>query len=75
MMYRPDGIMQLGHSKDHRPDLPQLKIMAAVTQPLAFPISTAIVPGKGTASWLASDRDDRPDSVLSSFAAGRSDSE
>ena len=41
----PDGIMQLGHSKDHRPDLPQLKIMAAVTQPLAFPISTAIVPG------------------------------
>ena len=41
----PDGIMQLGHSKDHRPDLPQLKIMAAVTQPLAFPISTAIVSG------------------------------
>ena len=42
---QPDGIMQLGYSKDHRPDLPQLKIMAAVTQPLAFPISTAIVPG------------------------------
>jgi len=41
----PDGIMQLGHSKDHRPDLPQLKIMAAVTQPLAFPLSTAIVAG------------------------------
>jgi transposase len=41
----PDGIMQLGHSKDHRPDLPQLKIMAAVTQPLGFPVSTAIVPG------------------------------
>jgi transposase len=41
----PDGIMQLGHSKDHRPDLPQLKIMAAVTQPLAFPVSTAVVPG------------------------------
>jgi transposase len=40
-----EGIMQLGHTKDHRPDLPQLKIMAAVTQPLAFPISTAIVPG------------------------------
>src|SRR3954467_9992320 len=30
----PGGLMQLGHSKDHRPDLPQLKIMAAVTQPL-----------------------------------------
>jgi transposase len=41
----PDGIMQLGHTKDHRPDLPQLKIMAAVTQPLGFPVSTAIVPG------------------------------
>src|SRR3954447_7032909 len=41
----PDGIMQLGHSKDHRPDLPQLKIMAAVTQPLAFPTSTAVAPG------------------------------
>jgi transposase len=41
----PDGIMQLGHSKDHRPDLPQLKIMAAVTQPLAFALSTAIVAG------------------------------
>ena len=41
----PDGIMQLGHSKDHRPDLPQLKIMAAVTQPFAFPVSTAIVSG------------------------------
>jgi transposase len=41
----PDGIMQLGHSKDHRPDLPQLKIMAAVTQPLAFPLATDVVPG------------------------------
>src|SRR4051812_15782190 len=41
----PDGIMQLGHSKDHRPDLPQLKIMAAVTQPLAFPVSTDVVAG------------------------------
>jgi transposase len=44
----PDGIMQLGHSKDHRPDLPQLKIMAAVTQPLAFPVSTAVVAGNQT---------------------------
>ena len=41
----PGGIMQLGHSKDHRPDLPQLKIMAAVTQPLAFPVATAVVAG------------------------------
>jgi transposase len=41
----PDGIMQFGHSKDHRPDLPQLKIMAGVSQPLAFPLTTTIVPG------------------------------
>src|SRR5436305_16817 len=48
----PDGIMQLGHSKDHRPDLRQLKIMAAVTQPLAFPVSTAVVPGNQTDDGL-----------------------
>ena len=48
----PEGIMQLGHSKDHRPDLPQLKIMAAVTQPLAFPVSTAIVAGNQTDDGL-----------------------
>ena len=48
----PDGLMQLGHTKDHRPDLPQLKIMAAVTQPLAFPVSTAIVPGNETDDGL-----------------------
>src|SRR3954451_25266875 len=48
----PDGIMQLGHSKDHRPDLPQLKIMAAVTQPLAFPISTSVVAGNETDDGL-----------------------
>src|SRR5919199_1473629 len=48
----PDGIMQLGHSKDHRPDLPQLKIMAAVTQPLAFPVSTAVLPGNRTDDGL-----------------------
>ena len=43
-----DGLLQLGHSKDHRPDLPQLKIMAAVTRPEAFPVSTTLVPGNET---------------------------
>ena len=28
-----DGLMQLGHSKDHRPDLPQIKLMAAAAWP------------------------------------------
>lgn len=27
------GVMQFGHSKDHRPDLPQLKLMAAAAEP------------------------------------------
>ena len=27
------GVMQHGHSKDHRPDLPQLKLMAAAAEP------------------------------------------
>jgi transposase len=48
----PDGVMQLGHSKDRRPDLPQLKIMAAVTQPLAFPVSTSVVAGNQTDDGL-----------------------
>ena len=26
----PEGVLQFGHSKDHRADLPQLKLMAAV---------------------------------------------
>ncbi len=29
---REDGLMQYGHSKDHRPDQPQLKLMAAAAK-------------------------------------------
>jgi transposase len=39
------GILQLGHSKDHRPDLPQLKLMAAAAQPTSQVIACDIVPG------------------------------
>ena len=35
-----DGLMQLGHSKDHRPDLPQIKLMAAAAEP------ERLVPGR-----------------------------
>jgi transposase len=28
-----DGVMHYGHSKDHRPDLPQVKLMAAAAEP------------------------------------------
>lgn len=34
--------MQFGHSKDHRPDLPQLKLMAAVAQPTSHTIASQI---------------------------------
>ena len=30
-----DGLFQFGHSKDRRPDLPQVKVMQAVLDPLA----------------------------------------
>jgi transposase len=39
------GLMQHGHSKDHRPDLPQLKLMAAAAQPSGQMIACDIVPG------------------------------
>lgn len=42
----PDGLMQRGHSKDHRPDLPQLKLMAAAAQPTSHVLACDIVPGQ-----------------------------
>jgi transposase len=41
----PDGIFQLGYSKDHRPDLPQLKISLSVLDPLGLPVTTSVVGG------------------------------
>ena len=41
-----DGMFQFGHSKEHRPDLPQLKINMAVLDPLGLPLSTTIVSGE-----------------------------
>jgi len=41
-----DGLFQFGHSKDHRPDLPQVKVMLAVLDPLGLPVATDIVPGQ-----------------------------
>jgi transposase len=41
----PGGVMQLGHSKDHRPDLPQLKLMAAAAQPSGLLLATEVYPG------------------------------
>lgn len=40
-----DGLFQFGHSKEHRPDLPQLKINQSALDPLGMPLSTTIVSG------------------------------
>ena len=41
----PEGRFQLGHSKEHRPDLPQVKIAMAVLDPLGWPLTTTVGAG------------------------------
>jgi transposase len=41
-----EGVMQREHSKDHRPDLPQLKLMAAAAEPAGHLIACDIHPGQ-----------------------------
>jgi transposase len=41
-----EGLFQFGHSKDHRPDLPQGKVMQAVLDPLGMPVATDVVSGE-----------------------------
>lgn len=41
----PEGLFQFGHSKDHRPDLPQVKVMLATLDPLGMPLATMVLPG------------------------------
>lgn len=38
-------LIAYGHSKDHRPDLAQVKVMMTTLDPLSLPIATQIVPG------------------------------
>lgn len=42
----PEGLMQLGHSKDHRPDLAQVKLMAACAQPCGLPLGANVHSGE-----------------------------
>src|SRR5919109_3164339 len=42
----PEGLFQFGHSKDRRPDLPQVKVMLAALDPLGLPVATDVVPGQ-----------------------------
>jgi len=41
-----DGLFQFGHSKDHRPDLPQVKIALVTLDPLGLPVASAVVAGQ-----------------------------
>ncbi|HEY9829768.1 MAG TPA: IS1634 family transposase [Stenomitos sp.] len=41
----PDGLFQYGHSKDHRPDLAQVKLMLSTLDPLGMPVATEVLPG------------------------------
>src|SRR5438132_8993832 len=41
-----EGLFQLGYSKDHRPDLPQLKVMLSALDPLGLPVATQVVSGE-----------------------------
>jgi transposase len=40
-----EGLFRYGHSKDYRPDLPQMKLMIATLDPLGLPIASEIVAG------------------------------
>ena len=40
-----EGLLQLGHSKDRRPDLAQVKINLSVLDPLGLPLTTTVVSG------------------------------
>jgi transposase len=40
-----DGLFQFGHSKDHRPDLPQVKVMLSTLDPLGLPVAMEVLPG------------------------------
>jgi transposase len=40
---RPEGLLQFGHRKGHRPDLPQVKGMQAVLDPLGLPLAIDVV--------------------------------
>src|SRR5207244_11125578 len=42
----PEGLFQCGHSKEERPDLPQVKVMQAVLDPLGMPLATDGVSGE-----------------------------
>lgn len=61
---KDDGIMQLGWSKDHRPDLPQLKLMAAAEGDTGEMIALDVHPGNRNDDPLYTPLIDRIYSIL-----------
>ena len=47
-----EGLFQFGHSKDHRPDLAQVKINLSALDPLGLPLTTTGVSGECAADPL-----------------------
>ena len=41
-----NGLMKFGHSKDHRPDLRQFKVVLGTLDPVGVPLATAVVSGE-----------------------------
>ena len=41
-----DGLFQFGHSKDGRPDQPQVKVVLSTLDPLGMPLATQVVSGE-----------------------------
>jgi transposase len=41
-----DGLFQIGHSKDHRPALLEVKGILSVLAPLRLPEATDVIPGQ-----------------------------
>ncbi len=40
-----EGLLQWGHSKDHRPDLAQVKLMLSTLDPMGMPVATEVLSG------------------------------
>src|SRR5260370_10104275 len=47
-----EGLFQFGYTNDHRPDLPQLKVMLSALDPLGLPLATQVVAGKESEDHL-----------------------
>lgn len=57
-------LFQRGHSKDHRPDLPQLKVMLAALDPLGLLLAVDVVAGQRADDGLYAPMIDRVRTVL-----------